>query len=344
MTSYERKCLALAASLAAEKSKAVQNAWLTELPCEFWNKYQQLVRMRARALERRLFLASHRLEQSLSSLLAQFEQKLGAIRSEIECQRTDRGTLPAEREIYRDLVELRHEFEHVEVDCSARTISVLTEPIEFEEVSLGAFRIVLDLSDRECSYAIIAVDPNPAASNESVTHPHVQDEALCEGDGRTAIRTALAQCRFLDFFHLVANTLRTYNADGPFVALRDWLGVSCGDCGATANPEECFACGNCELGLCDDCASRCQICSESSCSACIERCALCEESTCGSCLKKCCKCGELVCSDCRGSEDQCEECHEETLPENDAQATAPQSTQASVEILALRMGEDAVPA
>ena len=48
------------------------------------------------------------------------------------------------------------------------------------------------------------------------------DERLCEGDGRSAIRQALAQGRLLDFFMLVAGGLRTYNAESPFVALEIW--------------------------------------------------------------------------------------------------------------------------
>ena len=36
--------------------------------------------------------------------------------------------------------------------------------------------------------AIVALNPNPAATDDSVTHPHVRGERLCEGEGRTTIR------------------------------------------------------------------------------------------------------------------------------------------------------------
>ena len=39
------------------------------------------------------------------------------------------------------------------------------------------------------------LDANPADANHSVTHPHVQDEAVCEGEGRQPVRRALEQGR-----------------------------------------------------------------------------------------------------------------------------------------------------
>jgi hypothetical protein len=87
---------------------------------------------------------------------------------------------------------------------------------------------------------VIAKDPPPCESRENVTHPHVMDETLCEGHGRHAIRQAIAQGRLLDFFTLVANGLRTYNEESPFVALELWYGAACSDCGAVVDDEDRF--------------------------------------------------------------------------------------------------------
>ena len=57
---------------------------------------------------------------------------------------------------------------------------------------------------------MIALDPSPAASNSETTHPHVQTNQLCEGDGRSAIRHAMREGRLLDFFVLVRQILQTY--------------------------------------------------------------------------------------------------------------------------------------
>ena len=88
--------------------------------------------------------------------------------------------------------------------------------------------------------------PIPLRSNEDVTHPHVSDEAVCEGDGRVPIRKALEQGRLLDFFVIVRNLLQTYNSGSPFVSLDDWEGIRCADCGASAGEDERWTCVKCE--------------------------------------------------------------------------------------------------
>ena len=78
---------------------------------------------------------------------------------------------------------------------------------------------------------MIARDPHPAESRENVTHPHVMDEILCEGEGRHSIRQALAQGRLLDFFTLVAWRASNLQPRKPVCGARIVAGGSCGDCG-----------------------------------------------------------------------------------------------------------------
>jgi hypothetical protein len=100
------------------------------------------------------------------------------------------------REIYQDVLALGKEFPDMRIESKQQEAIVTTEPIELDGVSLGSFDIVLNLNSLpDASYSIKACEPNPASSNLSVTHPHVQDEKLCEGDGRLAIRAALAEGR-----------------------------------------------------------------------------------------------------------------------------------------------------
>src|SRR4029078_3338290 len=99
-------------------------------------------------------------------------------------------------------------------------LSVITEAILLDGVYLGPFEIQLNWSrapdsDRIC-YRVMAEDPHPAESRDNVTHPHVMDELLCEGDGKHAIRLALSEGRLLDFFTLVAGLLRTHQPESPF--------------------------------------------------------------------------------------------------------------------------------
>ena len=158
-----------------------------------------------------------------------------------------------------------------------------------EGVYLGPFEIQLQwarvTNGGEPAYRVIAKDPHPAESRENVTHPHVMDEILCEGDGKHGIRRALSEGRLLDFFTLVAGVLRTYNPESPFVELALWSGSSCSDCGALVDEDYSYSCHKCGDTICGECETVCGGCDDSCCSGCIGSCAACEESFCRRCLK-----------------------------------------------------------
>ena len=92
-------------------------------------------------------------------------------------------------ELYADLVALEQERFEVQINLDQHQLCVTTEPIELEGIHLGRFAIRLDWQPRHATrhYRIVPLDPNPAAANDAVTHPHVNDEILCEGDGRASI-------------------------------------------------------------------------------------------------------------------------------------------------------------
>ena len=198
-------------------------------------------------------------------------------------------------------------------DLRSTYLSVTTEPITLEGHYLGPFEIRLDLRrlTAESPYRVIALDPHPAASREGVTHPHVLDEVLCEGDGRTAIRQALAQGRLLDFFQLVVNLLRTYNRESPFVELALWNGEGCGDCGETVTAEYRYECQRCEDTVCGDCQTTCGDCEGSFCSNCISECANCHDAHCGRCLSSCAAASASFVLSCLDDHERCPNCHEE---------------------------------
>ena len=127
---------------------------------------------------------------------------------------------------------------------------------------------------------MIAIDANPAGANDSVTHPHVQDEELCEGDGQQSIRKALEQGRLLDFFVIVANLLRTYNSGSPYISLSEWHGVECADCGYSVSADDRWICEKCETTLCEECNYNCFGCDRIYCNECVTRCENCEEYSC----------------------------------------------------------------
>ena len=110
------------------------------------------------------------------------------------------------------------------------------------------------------AYRVVALDPHPAARSDDVTHPHVQDEQLCEGEGRSAIRAALAECRLYDFFLLVSQVLHTYGRGSAYVELDDWDGVTCAGLRRLVDAGRLLLCQRCGSELCDDCRQLCAGC------------------------------------------------------------------------------------
>jgi len=223
--------------------------------------------------------------------------------------------------IFEELKQLQQEFGQIDFNKETNTLSVITEPITLQEVYLGPFEIKLELnrlSDfyRSSPYYCVALDPHPAATSEEVTHPHVSNDKLCEGEGYPAIRAALEQGRLCDFFTIVRGILNTYSPDSPYVRLDEWDGTACYDCGHVVDNENSYWCTFCDQSFCEDCSSSCRSCNETVCNSCSQLCAYCEESVCPNCIEECSKCKRLYCSSCL-EEGLCPNCKEELENENE---------------------------
>ena len=255
------------------------------------------------------------------------------------------GSLPSVRDLHDDLVALRSEFPELKLDSRQRQIQVTTESIVLEGIDLGPFQIQLDWTelghDVLPDYRVVALEPNPAGTQDNVTHPHVQDDILCEGEGRTAIGAAIRQARVFDFFLLVAGLLRTYNAESPYVPLCHWHGAECMDCGRLAAADDRSCCASCEADLCDDCGSTCSICSDGLCAECSKTCPVCDDDCCATCQDKCIECGRLVCRDCIHSERRCSTCEDNDSTEDEK---AEEPADSAPALLTDSVGEAAVPA
>ena len=228
------------------------------------------------------------------------------------------------RHIFEELVQLQNEFGRIECNLQERTVSVFTDPIELESTFLGDFEIRLEIDKlgqlRDSNaFRIVALDPHPAATNDSVTHPHVSDEYLCAGDAGAALVQALSTGRICDAFLLVKSVLETYNSSSPYVALEDWYGIPCYECGYVADEENSYYCEGCDHVFCGECYSYCKSCETSFCASCLSECPVCEEPTCESCLSSCSECGESMCDSCL-KEGICSSCKEE-MEANDEEET-----------------------
>ncbi len=321
MIESDKKWLRLALAIHERLQITHQSTTNVELPVA-WQQYEVLCRRLRRAHSQGWILAAARLRRELRDMLRRLQAELLTIQRLLDAN--PNSFQASVRDINADLLALDQDFNEVTYDRREQTISVTTEAIELESIYLGRFEIRLDVvppsGGDHSHYRVIAKDPNSAAANESVTHPHVQDESLCEGDGREPIRNALEQGRLLDFFVIVANLLRTYNPDSPYVSLNDWYGVACADCGISVPDEDGFTCGTCEALVCDACYCGCSACGESYCGECVKCCPGCNDHCCNHCMKTCAVCDAEVCSDCLTDNERCLSCDDqETKKTEEAQ-------------------------
>jgi hypothetical protein len=345
MPTINKPLLKLALALHTQLASNGANDPFIELPVSSWDRCAELVRQLRRARLRGWHLAMNQLLGDLSYAIPSVQHELAAIQERLP-RSTGIQCLATVSDIYQDLVSLSEEFEEFDADGRTQRLSVTTEAITLDNVYLGPFKIQLQslrLSRGEGpAYRIIAKDPHPAESRENVTHPHVMDEILCEGDGRAAIRQALAQGRLLDFFTLIAGILRTYNQESPFVELALWHGSTCSDCGTLVDEDDGYSCQKCGDTICGDCEATCCGCDDCCCANCIGSCAACEDNHCDSCLKTCDGCLRRVCSGCLDQNERCPNCHEKDCFEDRTDDCAPPPDGAAVQ--PHRLGQAFVPA
>jgi hypothetical protein len=263
--------------------------------------------------------------QTRAGLLLDAERLVNRLRDVMTTLRNDeRRSTPSLRTIYEELCGAQEEFGGVELEDGV--VAVTTEPIELEGISLGPFQIRLEIGriTSEMTFTVVALEPNPAASSNATTHPHVNDDGLCPGEGRRAIHASLAEGRLFDFFSLVDRILHTYARGAAFVELNRWQGIPCHDCDASVNDDESYTCDGCRETVCGDCVVGCESCSESLCSGCRDRCARCDGCHCSGCLSPCVRCRSDVCSSC-SDEGVCSTCLEE-LEDDDESATEEDSS------------------
>lgn len=330
MKKHERTMLKFAGRFHERLHAWEQPADASEFPVSSWERLARWNRQLAIARFRGWSLAEQRAQRLVSTQIEQLRRELAAFA---------RNSMPPKpqimgvRDIYGDIMALYDEFEEVALDGKDLGLSVTTPAIELEGVYLGPFKIVLEWdiprSYRPFRYRVVALEPNPAASNEGVTHPHVQDESVCEGDGRHSIQLACEQGRILDLFNIVSHLLETYNADSPYIALSGWNGLPCQDCGTAMPPDDLWVCERCESRLCNDCGICCIDCSDTFCRSCMTTCEACGDLCCNCCLSACADCSNDFCRHCLNEQERCDHCHEQHIEEEETDDESTESEQLS---------------
>jgi hypothetical protein len=282
---------------------------LPQVPHDLWRQFVQATAHVSLAEKRGWAAAASAARNHYRRLAGSLGEHLVASTRALDQDARSLLQIQTASEILSDLVALEAEFDEVELDLQKNTLGITTDPVVLESIDLGRFRILLhwdDLPDPG-AYEVQALDPCPAASDRTTTHPHVRDNGLCEGEGRVPIRSALAAGRLFDFALLVRGVLSTYNAGSAYVPLSRWHGCSCADCGYLASDEESTCCELCSADLCCDCTTSCGTCGRGCCSDCRDNCQQCDESHCESCLRSCAGCEQTCCRACL-TDDLCERC------------------------------------
>ena len=296
------------------------------LPEYAWAQIQRLKRQVALAHDRGWHMAASSLAAELADKCREFQCQLESAFRDLSARNVPRQR-PSVSAVYQDLLALRREFGEVEIDIETRELAVTTDTIELEGIVLGEFQIRLawtKIGQGSQPYRVVALDPHPAARRDDVTHPHVQDERLCEGDGRAAIAAALIDGRFYEFYLLVDRLLHNYGRGSGYVELDCWHGVPCTDCGATLSEDDRYYCHACDSILCESCSPSCQGCDNSFCSGCLRQCDACGDDFCSNCLDSCIACRKRFCENCREGS-LCKSCYEELYPEEPQNDTSDNS-------------------
>ena len=211
---------------------------------------------------------------------------------------------------------------------------------EQEEVSLGSFEVILNLTSPSDINSLNITSVDCEQSGAGYYHPHINDTTLCKGRGEDIMCNALCQGRLEDYFRIVESILRTYNSVSPYVPLSDWYNPNhegeffCERCDEYRPEDESTYCSGCENSYCynceegggtctecsewrcDDCTVSCQDCYEPVCEACRTCCSNCANTSCSSCLEECAECCNKSCSRCRETcsgcnKEVCDECNRE---------------------------------
>jgi hypothetical protein len=300
-----------------------------KLPAQAWDAVKRTASIITKACQHGWQVAARIKSRELVVRLEELHRAIDQVLWQLVDVQTPRK-IAGPSELYLDLIALQEEPLELEVDGDESELCVATEPVVLEGIDLGRFqiRLKLDRFDDERPYRVVALDPTPAASNRSVTHPHVNDELLCEGDGAASIRKALSEGRLFDFFTMVDRLLHTYAPGRAHIELDQWHGISCRDCGCVVDEDDYCVCNRCDQVICPGCSSTCTHCDQRACAGCSICCERCGEVMCLRCLKICAACKEQMCQECLNDQNLCPNCHEQQSESDDAadlETTAPET-------------------
>lgn len=126
--------------------------------------------------------------------------------------------------IYKDLLNLPKNFNNCFYNRKDKTISATTEEIWLQGINFGPFRIDWHLnhffSDR--FYNVVALKPNIPLNSVQVTHPHVSNHRVCEGDSKLRLNKCWSNGWLCEAFNIIRQILLNYNSNSPYQTIERW--------------------------------------------------------------------------------------------------------------------------
>lgn len=307
---------------------------------ERWFQQAQGLAARHELVRRRGWMeASHSIRRQLLLRVQWQLTELRRLQQQLELLQQPAPTLSVS-EVYRELTALEHEFERVAIEPQRTRILLTTERIVLKGLDLGPFELVWNWSKLGAAeeLQVVALEPCRPNDRSDVTHPHVQDHLLCEGEASVPLEQALRSGRLGDYFAILQQTLKTYNPSSPYVHVEDWFSRRCSSCNDTmdeCDESDCHACGEV---LCCDCIACCAECHSSTCRSCLDACPECHRDICAGCQPEGGFRNGVVCESCQSSKEQDEAATTDDEEENSGTDAAGAAVQS------VCLGQVAVPA
>jgi hypothetical protein len=199
--------------------------------------------------------------------------------------------VPDRKFLRAELRQLEAEFGAIRVAWPTQILSAKTAAIKLQDVYLGPFDIRLAWNrlprqEGVRCFNIVALEPNPAASDLRVTHPHVKDERLCAGLYQLPLIRALDHGRLDEAFLLIRSALTHCSPGSSYVRLDRWRAITCPACGHSVDDDRCL-CDGCAEEYCCACMAHCSVCGAFRCARCLTCCPSCRQKYCPGCVKAC---------------------------------------------------------
>lgn len=288
---------------------------------ELTQELQQLTKLFTRAISKQWLASAVELKKRISYVTDSIEGRAKDIGPDTKEIIAGLRNYPTQLNLIEDLKAVKEEFGNLLYDQEESCMVVFSKDITFDDVNLGSFELRIPINLIGSSTTVVARTPNYPVVDEETTHPHIQNNEMCLGNGRNQFYDAIQQGRVLDAFTTLNSILITYNLNSAYVEIENWNINSedyteCNDCGDSTHVEETNTCEDCESCYCNHCIHGCDVCDGMKCEYCMNnKCSICKDKRlCKDCTHECQICDAIFCEECMSNsteEQTCANCQKD---------------------------------